>query len=378
MAQKAFDGGGLYLEVTPSGGKHWRFKYRYMGKEKKLTFGSYPLVSLREARNMRDEAKKLLFRNIDPSIAKQAGMRQNFSDAENTFERIALEWFETIKGRWSEKYSSTILKRIQTDLFPRIGNFPVKQITAPILLNALRQIESRGVYETTKRARQYCSQIFRYAIANGILERDISVDIKGAFKQVRVKHYTALDSSDLPEFLYKLSSNEARLYPQTRLAIELMLLTFVRTNELLHATWKEFDLNKSIWIIPMERMKMRKTHIVPLSTQAIICLNKLKAYNGDWDYVFTCHINKRKPMSNNTLLYALYRMGYKGKTTGHGFRALAMTAIKEDLGYRHEVIDRQLAHAHRNSVDAAYDRAQFLNERKKMMQDWADYIDRLK
>ena len=211
-------------------------------------------------------------------------------------------------------------------------------------------------------------------MANGWVERDVSVDIIGAFKQVRVKHYSALDSNDLPEFLKKLERNEARLFPQTRIAIELMLHTFVRTNELLEAKWHEFDMEGKTWLIPAERMKMRKAHLVPLSIQVLKFLNDLKSQNTNSEYILTSLHSSKIPMSNNTILYALYRMGYKGKTTGHGFRALAMTTIKEKLGYRHEVIDRQLAHAHRNSVDAAYDRAQFLNERKKMMQEWSDFI----
>lgn len=373
--QKLFDGGGLYLEINPSGGRHWKLKYRYAGKEKKLALGGYPLISLKEAREKRDEAKKLLLRNIDPSLVKHEMKLSGFENAANTFETIATEWHEVAKCKWSIDYAETILKRMKADIFPTIGTIPIKNITPPILLNALKQIENRGVFETTKRARQYCSQIFRYAVATGRTDRDISVDIIGAFKHIRVEHHSALDVNDLPEFLNKLSTNKARLFLQTRIAIELMLLTFVRTAELLEAKWVEFNFTDKVWIIPAERMKMRKAHIVPLSEQAIKILEYLKKENGSWEYILPGQKAPQKPMSNNTILYALYRMGYKGKTTGHGFRALAMTAIKEQLGYRHEVVDRQLAHAHRNSVDAAYDRAQFLDERKKMMQEWADYID---
>lgn len=375
--QKLFDGGGLYLEVTPTGSKIWKLKYRFLKKEKKLSIGSYPIISLKEAREKRDEAKKLILNNIDPSLAKQQIQKQAFTDAQNTFERIALEWHEVFRSKWSIQHGDLILKRLKRDIFPKMGQIPIKQITPSILLNVLKQIEKRGVFETTKRNRQYCGQIFRYAVAKGLLDRDVSVDIIGAFTHVRVKHFAALEGDDLPEFLNKLNMNEARLFPQTRIAIKLMLLTFVRTNELLNAKWKEINFNEKVWIIPAERMKMRKAHIVPLSTQTVQLFENLKAFGGDWEHCFLSHINPKKTMSNNTILYALYRMGYKGKTTGHGFRSLAMTVIKEKLGYRHEVVDRQLAHSHRNSVDAAYDRAQFLNERKKMMQDWADYIDRM-
>ncbi|MBK9505567.1 MAG: tyrosine-type recombinase/integrase [Bacteroidetes bacterium] len=292
-------------------------------------------------------------------MAKKTNKELLCISSEITFEKVAREWHDVFKGKWSKDYGEVILKRIEADLLPCLGNLPIRDIKAIILLNALRKIENRGVYETTKRARQYCSQILRYAVANGWVERDVSVDIIGAFKQVRVKHYSALDSNDLPEFLKKLERNEARLFPQTRIAIELMLHTFVRTNELLEAKWHEFDMEGKTWLIPAERMKMRKAHLVPLSIQVLKFLNDLKSQNTNSEYILTSLHSSKIPMSNNTILYALYRMGYKGKTTGHGFRALAMTTIKEKLGYRHEVIDRQLAHAHRNSVDAAYDRPNF-------------------
>lgn len=377
-SQKLFDGGGLYLEVTSKGNKAWKIKYRFVGKEKKLSIGPYPLISLKDAREHREEIKKLLLRNIDPAIAKKTNKELMCISSEITFEKVAREWHDVFKGKWSKDYTEVILKRIEADLLPSIGNLPIRDIKAVILLNALRRIENRGVYETTKRARQYCSQILRYAVANGWVERDVSVDIIGAFKQVRVKHYSALDSNDLPEFLKKLERNEARLFPQTRIAIELMLHTFVRTNELLEAKWQEFDIEGKTWLIPAERMKMRKAHLVPLSTQVLSLLYLLKSHNSNSEFILTSLHSNKTPMSNNTILYALYRMGYKGKTTGHGFRALAMTTIKEKLGYRHEVIDRQLAHAHRNSVDAAYDRSQFIEDRRKMMQEWGDYIHSLK
>jgi len=372
---KLFDGGGLYLEVMPSGGKLWRLKFRYAGKEKRLSLGAYPLISLKEARERRDDAKKLLDKNVDPSLAKQENKMQMLSDATRTFKVVAIEWHEKTKYKWSKKNSESILRRIETHLFPRIGHLPIRSITPQILYKTLIAIENGGIYETTKRMKQYASQIFRYAVINGNVEKDVSVDIVGFLKQPKVKHHAALDIEEIPEFLAKLNKNEARLFKQTRLAIELMLLTFVRTSELLEARWDEFDIEKRIWLIPAERMKMRRPHTVPLSNQVLSILNQLKKDELSILYILPSPQGLNKPMSENAILYALYRMGYKGKATGHGFRALAMTAIKEKLGYRHEVVDRQLAHAHRNSVDAAYDRAQFLDDRKKMMQDWADYID---
>ena len=372
-----YDGGGLYIEITKSGSKLWRFKYRYAGKEKRLALGSYHQVSLKEAREKRGVSKKLLENDKYPSLNRIEKRYTAYNESQTTFEAIALEWHENMKERWSEGYSNTILKRMKTDIFPTLGRLPIKSITPVILLNALRKIEARGLFETTKRARQYCSQIFRYAVATGRADRDITVDIIGAFKAARTKHYAAIDVKELPDFIHKLYTNQARLFLRTKLAIELMLLTFVRTNELLEATWEEIDFKNKVWVIPEERMKMGKPHIVPLSDRVMEILIELYSANHEWKWVLSSQTSTRKPMSNNTILYALYRMGYKGKMTGHGFRALAMTVIKEQLGYRHEVVDRQLAHAHRNSVDAAYDRAQFLAERKVMMQDWADYIKKL-
>ena len=374
---KLFDGGGLYLEITPSGGRHWKLKYRYAGKEKKIAFGAYPLVSLSEAREKRDEAKKLLIKNIDPSFAKQEAKRQTLIDNVITFELIAKEWHEDTKELRSEGYAKTIMTRLEMHVFPHIGKLPIKSITPAILLKALKEIESGGIYETAKRSKQYAGQIFRHAVATGRAERDITVDIAGALKRKKVKHHAAIDTKELPEFLQKLQGNEMRLFIQTRMAIELMLLTFVRTSELLKAKWNEFDLKNRTWIIPSDRMKMGNDHIVPLSNQVLQILERLQKTNEQWEYILPSPIAPRKSVSENTILYALYRMGYKGEMTGHGFRALAMTTIKERLGYRHEVVDRQLAHA-RKGVDAAYDRAEFLGERKIMMQDWADYIDSLR
>jgi integrase len=243
------------------------------------------------------------------------------------------------------------------------------------MLHTLQKIEKRGAHEMSRRAMQYCSQIFRYAIVTGRAERNPTADLKGALKPVKHGHFAALDVKDLPEFLQAIESHEVRLFIQTRLAIRLMMLTFVRTGELIKAKWDEFDLDTGEWNIPAERMKMRRPHIVPLSKQAIVVLRELQKLSGNRDYVFASAAKPRQHMSNNTILKALERIGYKGRMTGHGFRALAMSTIKENLGYRHEVVDRQLAHAHANKVDAAYDRAKFLPERRKMMQEWADYLD---
>ena len=245
-------------------------------------------------------------------------------------------------------------------------------------MQVIRKIENRGAHELAKRQLQKCGEIFRFAIAEGKAVRDPSNDIKEALKPVKKEHFAALDIKDLPEFLAAVDRNDARLYQSTRNALNLMLLTFVRTSELIEATWDEIDFDTKEWIIPGERMKMGKDHIVPLSDQAIEILKSQKEIAGHWPLVFPSSVKPKKSMSNNTILGAIKRLGYQGRMTGHGFRALAMSGIKQELGYRHEVVDRQLAHVPKNKIDKAYDRAQFLDERRKMMQEWADYTDTLR
>lgn len=373
---KLSDAQGLYLHIMPNGGKHWRMKYRFAGKEKLLSFGPYPLISLSEARQRRDEAKKLLLEGIDPSQAKKDANLQNRLNAATTFEAVALEWHSTNLDRWSPSHGKTLIHRLSTDIFPEIGQRPISDITPPELLDVIRKIERRGAHEVAHRAIQICGQVFRYGIVTGRTERNPAADLRGALRPVKKGHYAALEIDDIPQFLQALERNDARLYQHTRMAMKLLMLTFVRTSELIGAQWSEFNFAKKEWIIPAERMKMRRAHIVPLSKQALEILTELRTLSGNRDYILPSQVNPRKHMSNNTILKALERMGYKHRMTGHGFRALAMSSIKERLGYRHEVVDRQLAHAPANKIDAAYDRAQFLDERKIMMQEWADYLDR--
>ncbi len=374
---KLADAGGLYLLVMPTGSKYWRLKYRHLGKERYLALGVYPTTSLLEAREARDKAKKQLASGIDPSFAKKEDKRRALQGAGNNFEAMAREWHANRCEGWTKRYADYVLRRLETDVFPHIGPRPIAEISAPELLDALRQIEKRGALEIAHRALQVCGQIFRYSIATGRAPRNPAADLKGALKPFKQSHYAAFEAKDLPDFLRALEGNDARLYQQTRTAMRLMLLTFVRTGELINAAWSEFDLDAAEWVIPAERMKMRSPHIVPLSRQAAALLKEQKLLTGRWPCVFPNQAHPKKCMSNNTILKALERMGYKGRMTGHGFRALAMSTIKEKLGYRHEVIDRQLAHAPRSKVDAAYDRAMFLPERRRMMQEWADYLDGL-
>lgn len=374
---KLADGQGLYLQAMPSGARYWRFRYRFAGKEKVLALGVYPEVSLKEARDKRDAARRLLADNQDPSRVKKEKRLQAFSESENTFEKLAREWFEQQRAILTPKHADALVARFERDVFPYIGSLPVRDIKPAYVLEVCRKVEARKAYDVARRIKQTCGQIFRYGVANGRAEIDPTVHIKDALRPYRPEHYATLEIKEVPEFLQVLEKNEARLYSDTRLAMKLLMLTFVRTSELINARWSEIDLEEATWIIPAARMKMRRDHIVPLSRQSLAILQELKKNNGHREWVFPNQVRPRKPMSNATITRAIMRMGYKDRMTGHGFRALAMTTIKEKLGYRHEVIDRQLAHAHKSKIIAAYDRAQFLDDRRVMMQQWADYIDKI-
>ncbi|PCJ99160.1 MAG: integrase [Zetaproteobacteria bacterium] len=374
---KLADGQGMFLNVMPNGSKYWRFKYRINNKEKLLALGVYPEISLADAREKRREARKLIDGGIDPSQDRKKKKALSLESAENTFEAIAREWYEVNKSKWSERYAEGVMTRLENDVFPEIGSYPITEIEPPILLQAIRKIEKRKAHELARRQLQKCGEIFRYAIACGKCVRDPSSDIKEALKPQVKGHFAAIDCKDLPDFLAAIDRNDARLYRNTQNALRLIMLTFVRTSELINARWEEIDFEAKEWIIPAERMKMKKEHVVPLSRQAIEILKDQKEIAGEWPLVFPSSVRPAQSISNNTILGAIKRLGYQGRMTGHGFRALAMSTIKQELGYRHEVVDRQLAHAPRNKIDAAYDRALFLKERAKMMQEWADYIDGL-
>lgn len=376
-AYKIADGGGLYLEIMPTGAKYWRCKYRFLGKEKRLAFGVYPEVGLAKAREKRDLARKLLAEGTDPAFAKKEEKRQAKLTAATTFEAVSEEWVKHQTDRWSDGHGDRILSRLKADLFPHIGHLPVAQVRPLDILDALKKVEQRGAHEVARRLLQTCNQIYRYAVVHEQAERNPAADLKGALKPYKKSHYAALDVKELPTFLSKLERNDARLFPHTRLAMKMIMLTFVRTGELIGARWEEINWAEKQWEIPAERMKMKQPHIVPLSRQVLAILNELRQLSTSPVYIFPSQVRSNKHMSNNTILKALDRMGYKGTATGHGFRALAMSTIKEKLGYRHEVVDRQLAHAQRNQVDAAYDRAKYLNERRKMMQKWADFLDKM-
>ncbi|MCU7873587.1 MAG: tyrosine-type recombinase/integrase [Candidatus Thiodiazotropha sp. (ex Lucinoma borealis)] len=372
---KLADGGGLYLLVTTKGGKWWRLDYRFNGKRKTLSMGVYPDVSLKSARDRRAEAKTQLAVGIDPGEIRKA-TKASQSDASG-FEAAAREWWGKHEPTWSKTHSSRIILRLEKDVFPWIGNRPIGEISAPELLTVLRRIEDRGALETAHRIHQSCGQIFRYAVATGRAQRDPSADLKGALPPTRQKHHASItDPKKIGELLRAVDGYEGLFI--TRCALQLASLTFVRPGELRHAEWVEIDLDKKEWRIPAEKMKMRTLHIVPLSTQALAVLKEIQPLTGRGKYVFPGVRTNRRPMSENTVNAALRRMGYsKEEMTGHGFRSMASTILNEQ-GWHRDAIERQLAHAERNSVRAAYNYAEHLPERIKMMQWWADYLDKLK
>jgi len=382
---KMYDSAGLFLEVRPTGKCFWRFKYRLHDKEKVLTIGKYPSTSLVKAREKRDVALEKLDNGIDPAAEKKKDRLLAKYKAVQTFERVARQWHEEYKERWSKRHGETMLTRLQNHVFPYLGNMPMTEIKPPIIYACVKRIEDRKNSEMAKRVLQIIGQVFRYAVLTGRAEDDLTRNLRGGLKPYEKGHFAAISIDELPAFLEKLNKNEVRLYRQTYLAMKLMLLTFVRTSELIQARWSEFDFENAVWNIPAERMKMRRPHSVPLSSQSIAILRELEALTKRPqdakcdlpDFVFPSVTKRGKCMSNCTLLMALRRLKYNNRMTGHGFRALAMSSIKERLGYRHEVVDRQLAHYPRNKLDRAYDRAEYLPERTIMMQQWGDYIESL-
>jgi integrase len=370
---KIADGEGLFLFIMPSGSKYWRLKYFFEGKEKLLALGVYPEINLADARERRAQARKILAAGNDPAEAKRDAKRVEALRIDNAFEVVAREWFEKRKHEWKPSSAASMLVRLEKHILPKLGKRPIADIAAPEVLAVLRVIEERGTLETARRVMQICGKIFMYSIATGRTERNPVPDLRGALKSPVVTHHSFLNASELPLYLKKLEAYDGSL--QTKLALRLLLLTFVRTNELRGAQWTEIDWDKAEWRIPAERMKMKELHIVPLSRQAIAVLRELEKHSGNRQYVFPNQHNPSKFMSENTMLYALYRMGYHSRTTGHGFRSTASTILNEH-DFRADVIERQLAHSERNTVRAAYNYAQYLPERRKMMQWWADYLEK--
>lgn len=370
---KLADEKGLFLLVTPRGGKWWRHKYRFAGKEKLLSFGTYPDIGLKEARQRRDDARKLLAAGVDPGEHRKAHKASRSSSAVNSFEVVAREWFGKYAPTWAATHGDKIIRRLERDIFPWLGARPIADITAPELLTVLRRVEERGAIETSHRAMQNCGQIFRYAIATGRAERDPSADLRGALSPVKPKHHASItEPKAIGELLRAIEGYNGSLV--TKCALKLAPLVFVRPGELRKAEWVEFDLDSAEWRIPAARMKMREQHIVPLSKQALAVLRELSPLTGQGRYVFPGARTNGRPMSENAVNAALRRLGYSGnEMTGHGFRSMASTLLNEQ-GWHRDAIERQLAHAERNAVRAAYNYAEHLPERRKMMQAWSDFL----
>lgn len=383
---KLFDGHGLYLEVHTSGAKFWRFRYRQgSGKETIMTFGPYPEVSLADAREKRTAARRVLLDGGDPQQQRAQARRESLRSTEYTFRKVASEWLRLKEKSWSTAYAHNVLHRLELDIFPDLGRLPIDGVSHRDLIDVLRKIESRGAHEIAKRNKAICGQIFSYAIQTGVASRNPVADMKDILQAVSPSNFPAISSAELPQFLKALRSNEACMQPITRIGLRLLMLLFLRTSELIETPWTEIEDGRPDWTIPWYRMKMgrrrlnpiKKDHFVPLPRQALVLLAELRLVTGGGKYLFPNMRDRNRPMSNNAFLKAIERMGYKGDMSGHGFRALAMSTIKEKLGYRHEVVDRQLAHVQGDKIARAYDRAEFIDERRAMMQAWADYIDSL-
>ena len=375
-AYRLTDERGMHLLVQPNGSKLWQLRYRHGGKERTASLGQYPDISLKEARERRDATRKTIAQGIDPVAEKRAQREAAQATTHNTFEAVARQWWQQWHGARSARHAGYVWRRLEADVFPAIGERPINQVETRELVKMVKAVADRGALDIAKRCFETTGQIFRYAIAHGVAERNPAADIKPGdiLPSRRKENYARVDARELPALLRKIEAYVGT--PATRLAMKLMALTFVRTSELIGARWDEFDLEAARWDIPAERMKMKTPHIVPLSTQAVDVLRTLHTVTGHRELLFPGERSPRKPMSNNTILMALDRMGYKGTMTGHGFRGVASTVLHEQ-GFDHAHIELQLAHTPRNAVSAAYNHATYLPQRAAMMQWWSDYLDRV-
>lgn len=371
---KLSDERGLYLLIKPNGSRYWRMKYRFAGKEKKLSIGVYPDISLADARAKRDDARKLLAEGNDPAEQKKLEKLTKQLTVENTFKAIAVEWHAHKSSEWSENYAESVLDALDKDIFPYLAKRPIAEILPLEMLEILRMIEKRGALEKMRKVRQFCNQIFRYAIATGRATVNPAAELTGTLKTPKTQHFPHLTAQELPELLQKLSEYTGS--PITRLATKLLLLTGVRTIELRAAHWSEFDFDNALWLIPEERMKMRRPHSVPLSKQVIDILKELHTFTGQYQLVFPGRCNINQPMSEASINMVLKRIGYDGKATGHGFRH-TMSTILHEKGFNSAWIETQLAHRDKNSIRGTYNHAQYLEGRNEMMQWYADFIDEL-
>lgn len=371
--QKLFDGSGLFLLVFPNGSKVWRFKYHFQGREKLISLGAYPAVTLRDARDKASDARKALSNGKDPSAERQHSKLQH----RNTFEILAREWYDKQAPAWTANHAANVLRRMENDLFPHIGSRPVGAITATELLALLRRIEARGAVTVARMVRSTCSSVFRYAVMTGRTDRDPAGDLRGAINARPIKNRAALTEPEQVGRLMLAIENYSGAFA-ARLALQFMALTFCRPVEIVHAEWREFDVQDRLWRIPASKMKMARDHLVPLSPQAVAVLEAMRPYSGAGEYVFPGLRRGRPVMRTQTLVAALRRMGFaKDETCAHGFRAMASTLLNEQ-GFPPDVIERQLAHVPSNQVRAAYNRAEYLPELRRMMGAWANYLDTLR
>lgn len=371
---KLSDGGGMYLLVNPNGSRYWRLKYRYAGKEKLLALGVYPDVSLADARDKRNEAKRVIAAGSDPSDVKQAIKNAKTVAMQNSFELIALEWHKHKKPNWSSGYADDILESLRKDIFPFVGKRAITDIKPVDMLAVLKKLEERGVLDKLKKIRQACKQIFTYAIITGRAENNPVADLAGALKPPKQQHYPHLQRDELGGFIEALMGYSGSKI--TRTATFLLMYTGVRTIELRAAEWKEFDFSNNLWQIPKERMKMRRPHLVPLTSQVKAMFLDVKSITGRGKYVFPGRNDAGKPMSEASINQVIKRVGYDGRATGHGFRH-TMSTILHEQGFNTAWIEAQLAHADKNTIRGTYNHAQYIDGRREMLQWYADYLDEL-
>lgn len=373
-AYRIADANGLCLEISPKGSKLWRWRFYHLGKPQMTALGKYPAVGLAQARKLRDEARAVLESGKHPTLHKKAEKLRRTMEGSNTFERITRLWMETKQKGLNEKYVRQNLERLEQLVFPAIGALPITEITIPDVVRVVDRIADRGTIETAKRMKQLIGQVFRYAATRGLCEHNPASDLRGILPAKEHSHHAALPISEVPTLLRII---EAREPDFSKYAMQLLALTFVRTGELIGAKWSEIDWDRKEWHIPKERMKMKRPHVVPLSRQSLAILKEIHKITGDRLHVFHSPASKSKHISNGTVLMALRRMGYAGKMTGHGWRSIASTILNEK-GYAPDVIERQLAHEDSDKIRSAYNRAEYLLERKKMMQEYSDILDGMK
>lgn len=376
--QRLFDSGGMYLEISPAGGKWWRWKYRYAGKEKRLSLGTYPDTGLAEAREKRDDARRLLASGVDPGQQRKATRAAGEERSANSFEVVAREWHAKQSSVWVPLHASRIMLRLENDIFPWLGSRPIADISAKEFLTTVNRVVDRGAVESAHRVLQNCGQVLRYAIRTGRAERNPVADLRDALPPVKPKNLAAItDPAAIGGLLRAIDAYQGTFI--TKCALRLAPLVFVRPGELRQAEWAEFDLNKAEWNIPAEKMKMRLPHLVPLAPQAVAILQELQPLTGAGQFLFPSARSPKRPMSNNAVLSALRRMGFTTEEmSGHGFRAMARTVLDEVLHFRPDYIEHQLAHTVRDPNGRAYNRTSHLPERREMMAAWANYLDTLK